>query len=168
MWDPVLLFLLSAAAPSPASSAPDSWLGRYGRHFMNEVYGQKEPADDVLEIVPAEGQGDYYFRGRFHFHNDHKCTPQGIAHWTGSAFVYHEPQVAGTGPACTLKIVRQGDRITFRDSGSCKILFCGANGTLEGSSLPLRSRRPITYMDRLKASETYERALDEHVKVHGR
>ena len=157
--------LLSGTAA--ALNKEDDWTGRYGRHFTIFLYGKKEPVDDVLEIVPVDEPGAFYFRSRFYFHNSHTCTPTGIAHREGQALVFRRASLTEGEKPCLLSITKEKASMVLHDrNGTCRSYFCGANGELEAASLPLSSRRTITYMDRLRASETYARTLSEHAEQH--
>jgi hypothetical protein len=150
--------LLVAAGPSKPN--PASMLaGRYSQHYRNGmVDGSTYWSDDVLEIVPVD-HDHAFVRVHTMFFNGHSCQLFGIARVEGNALVYREPPEEGVTPSCVLTLSRKGKLLSFDDGdASCK-LHCGMRGTLSGSTLPWASRRPITYIARLKTSWEYREAL---------
>jgi hypothetical protein len=150
--------LLAGAAvmPSPATTLA----GRYSHHFKNGlVDGSVYWSDDVAEIVPVDAT-HAYVRLALQFYNGHICDITGVAQAQGDALVYQAPPggAAAGGPPCRLTVRRKGGSLTWDDGETCKA-DCGARGTLADGSLPWSSRRPITYLARLKASSEYRDAL---------
>ena len=158
--------LLIAAALAGAAAAPASPVirleGRYAHHFTDELMdGTSYPADDVAEIVPVDPT-HAYLRFALNFANGHTCSLAGVAEARGDALVYTEPAdrtVEGQ-KRCTLTVRRAGNTLGWTDGDSCKS-YCGERGSFDGGDLPWSSRRPITYLPRLKASREYRDALTE-------
>jgi len=159
---PILIVLLSAgaAAPSPVTELA----GRYSSHFKNGfVTGEKYESDDILEIVPVDAT-HAYFRFDLQFYNGHSCALQGIAHAVGNTLAYREAPTGAGEKRCTLTIARKGARLGWDDGDDSCRAYCGARGSFNEGSLPWSSKRPITYMARLKGSSEYKSALDEWKK----
>ncbi len=154
------VLLLGAVAAAPASPVTEL-AGRYSWHFRNGmVDGSSYWSDDVVEIVPVDAS-HAYVRFALEFHNGHSCSLDGVAQTAGEALVYHglPDDTFGNGKPCRLTIRRQGAKLAYDDDGTCKA-HCGARGSLRGD-LAWSSKRPITYMARLKASRQYRDALAE-------
>jgi hypothetical protein len=155
-----LLLLADAAASAP----PSSLAGVYKHRFENgDVTGRKYMSEDILEIVPV-GPDAMYFREHRNFFNGHTCGINGIAHSQAGEFVYRSrdpaPAYAG-GPTCVIHLRREGPVVYAGDvDGGCAA-FCGARGSLRGSSFPFSARRPIRYLPRLKASREFKAAIAE-------
>ena len=159
-------YLMAAAllATSPAVAQtldPASVEGAYRRSFPNElVSGEKYTSEDILEVVrltPATA----YIRTRLEFANGHQCGMHGVARVEGAALVYRRPPEAGQ-PPCVLSLTFSGGQVTFGDAGDqCRATDCGARGAYTGSTLPVASRRRITYLDRLRASQEFREAQVE-------
>jgi hypothetical protein len=161
----------AALAGSPdAQQLMDRMAGVYKHRFMSGaiVPGKAdEPyqAEDVIEIVPYDAD-HVYLRVHLDFYNGHDCTIWGLARYEDGAFVYrgNEPELEGH-PQCLLRVgIDKGKlRLTDRDGehgvSSCSA-YCGARGSLN-YDIGLDQRRPIRYMDRLKASRQYKQAIDE-------
>ena len=151
------LVTIAAAPASPVTALA----GRYSKHFQNGfVDGSKYWSDDVVEIVPVDAT-HAYFRADLDFYNGHSCGISGIAKAVGSTLVYAEKQPSyDGGPTCRLTIATKGKSLLLDDGdGSCHS-YCGARGTLSGFDfIPLSSKRPITYMARLKESSQYTSAI---------
>lgn len=157
----IILLGLTVIAAAP-SSPVKALAGRYSSHFQNGlVDGSKYWSDDVVEIVPVDAT-HAYFRAELQFYNGHSCSIAGIAKTVGSRLVYREkePSYDG-GPICRLTITTKGKSLLLDDGdGSCQS-YCGARGSLSGfDSIPLSSKRSISYMARLKGSSQYKGAID--------
>lgn len=152
--------LLVAAGPTSVDPVK-ALAGRYSQHFQNGlVDGTSYWSDDVVEIVPVDAR-HAYVRVATEFYNGHSCSLAGVAKAEGDALVYREPKGGVTDGACTLTLRRAGAKLSFSDGdGGCKS-YCGARGGMTGADLPWKSRRAITYVARLKASQTYREALRE-------
>lgn len=157
----IILLGLAAIAAAPASPV-SSMAGRYSKHFQSGmVDGSKYWADDVVEIVPIDA-GHAFFRAELAFYNGHSCSIAGVAKAAGGKLVYSEKQPSyDGGPTCRLTITTKGKSLLLDDGdGSCQS-YCGARGSLSGFDLiPLSSKRPISYMARLKGSSEYKSAID--------
>jgi hypothetical protein len=122
----------------------------------NELY----TAEDILEIVKAE-HGSIYFKTSLNFDNNHSCLLFGIAKYKkDGSFVYQENASIDNFPACLFRIKKQKNEITFEDiNDSCRQMSCGVRGYYDKAKFPLKKRRVIRYMERLKNSEEYKDAL---------
>jgi hypothetical protein len=162
MLAPVLIAALSAGAAAP--SPVDALAGRYSSHFANGlVTGEKYESDDVLEIVPVDAT-HAYFRFSLQFYNGHSCALQGIAHAVGDGLAYREGPTGAGEQRCTLTIAHKGAKLGWDDGGGSCSAYCGARGSFSQGSLPWSSKRPITYMARLKGSSQYKDALADWKK----
>jgi hypothetical protein len=105
-------------------------------------------AEDVIEIVPYDAD-HVYVRAHLDFYNGHICDVAGMARY----------------PPCTLKVGVEHGQLTLTDratpdaASSCRA-YCGARGSLD-YSIGMDKRRTIRYLDRLKASREYKRAVDD-------
>jgi hypothetical protein len=157
----LVILALTAIAAAPASPV-QSLAGRYAKHFQNGfVDGSKYWSDNVVEIVPVDAT-HAYFRADLDFFNGHSCGISGIAKAVGKTLVYAEkaPSYDG-GPVCKLTISAKGKSLLLDDGeGTCKS-YCGARGTLSRYDfIPLSSKRPISYMAKLKGSDEYKGAIE--------
>ncbi|HEX4737176.1 MAG TPA: hypothetical protein VH331_06420 [Allosphingosinicella sp.] len=151
---------LASAAAGPAAFDPARIAGRYSHHFLNGlVDGSKYWSDDVLEIVPLDSRRAY-FRAELQFYNGHQCSIFGVARAEPGGLVYREPEANTDGGRCVLHIRETRTGVRLADDQSCRD-HCGARGSLNGDDFDRKSRRPITYLDRLKGSSEYRDALAE-------
>ena len=150
---------LGCCAATGASSPVTALAGRYSSHFRNGlVDGSRYWSDNVVEIVPVSANAAYV-RAELQFYNGHMCSISGVASAEGDALVYRTPAPSGTGKTCMLAVRHKGTSLQLDDGdGSCQE-DCGARGSLSDETLPWKSRRPITYLARLKASAQYRDAL---------
>ena len=159
----LLILAIAGVAAAPASPV-QSLAGRYSKHWQNGlVDGSKYWSDDVIEIVPVDAT-HAYFRAELDFYNGHQCSIRGIAKAVGNKLVYTETEVTayeGKTP-CTLTISAKGKALVLDDGdGTCKA-NCGARGSLSNFDfVPLSSKKPITYMARLKGSDEYKGAIED-------
>lgn len=99
----------------------------------------------------------------------HQCGIAGIARQEGDAFVYRTPSIMPGEAECTLRVGVRGDRLFLTDraapgeASSCSG-YCGVRGSLGDYSIARSAKRKIRYMDRVKASPNYRRAVEEHEK----
>ena len=124
--------------------------------------GEKYLGENVVEIVPVASHAAYV-RVHLDYANGHICSIWGVAEADGPGLVYRDPSRPAPGqPPCTLTIARVGGSLRLDDGPdqSCQ-KDCGARGTLSDVRLPLASKRPIRYMDKIKASSNYRKALTE-------
>ena len=94
------------------------------------------------------------------FYNGHQCSIFGIAHAEPVGLVYREPGPDYEGNHCVLRIGETKTGVRLDDAGSCHE-HCGARGSLHGIDFDRKSRRPITYLERLKRSSEFRDALAE-------
>lgn len=150
------LLLLGAAASRPV----DALAGRYSERFRNAlVTGEAYWSENIVEVVPVDAR-HAYVRLDLQFFNGHLCGLSGIAASEGDALVYREPKSGVSGGECTLTLRRHGAELGWDDGGSCKA-YCGARGSFHQDGISWKSRRPITYLKRLRASSQYRDALAE-------
>jgi hypothetical protein len=152
---------LGCCAATGASSPVQTLAGRYSSHFQNGlVDGTSYWSDDVVEIVPVSDDAAYV-RAELQFYNGHSCSIAGVAKAQGDALVYRAPVPPDPDDHCVLSVRRKGASLLLDDGdNSCKS-YCGARGSLGDQTLPWKSKRPITYMARLKNSSTSRDALTE-------
>ncbi len=161
----LVLSLLAGISESSAARADrtvDTLAGRYGSHFRNgDVSGDKYWSDDVVEIVPV-GPDAAYVRLELDFFNGHMCWITGIGRVENERIVYDDHGSMSPGEPCVLSVSRRGRDLLIDDGGgTCNVGYCGARGSLSDETLPFSSRRPISYMKRLKASREYKDALKD-------
>lgn len=163
--------VLAAPAALPVQQSMERIAGVYKHRFMSGVIipgtDQDEPyqAEDVIEIVPYDRE-HVYVRVHLDFYNGHSCGIYGMARFEDGMFVYRStmPPLADNLP-CTLKVGEKNGKLTltdraYPDSGRTCEAFCGARGSLN-YEIGMGKRRPIRYVDRLKASRQYREAIDE-------
>jgi hypothetical protein len=150
------LVLLGAVPSRPV----DALAGRYSERFRNAlVTGEEYWSENIVEVVPVDAR-HAYVRIDLHFFNGHVCGLSGIAKAEGDALVYREPKSGIANGECALTIRRKGNLLSWNNEGTCKS-YCGARGSFLTDGVAWRSRRPITYLKRLRASEQYRTALAE-------
>jgi hypothetical protein len=122
-------------------------------------------AEDIIEIVRYDDR-HVYVRARLEFYNGHSCSISGIAGYENGSFVYHDPEKSfDGGPSCTLKVGVTNEKLTLTDritpdgASSCRA-YCGVRGSLN-YEIAKSARRPIRYLDRLKASRQYVKAEED-------
>ena len=164
----------TAAAQEPVQLA-QKMAGVYKHRFMSAtITPGKAPgeadepyqAEDVIEIVPYDAN-HVYLRAHLDFYNGHTCDVAGMARYEQGAFVYHDTVTAPLPgyPPCALKVSVEHGQLTLTDRAtpdavsSCRA-YCGVRGSLD-YSIGMDKRRTIRYLDRLKASREYMRAVDE-------
>lgn len=163
-WILALLCLLSVPALAGEALNLDSLAGVYKHRFSNgDVSGETYQSEDILEVV-ALAPKTAYIRTHLEFYNGHLCSLSAVGHIEGDALVLRPH----TSPdkQCELKLVVQHGQLRFDDSGDCRAYFCGARGGFVNEGFALSARRPIRYMDRLKASRQFLQALDEAHIAH--
>ena len=153
----MLVFWLAATPAALADQTVDALAGRYGSHFRNgDVSGAKYWSDDVVEIVPV-GPDTAYIRLELDFFNGHMCLISGIGRAESGRIVYNDHGSMSPGKPCVLSVSRRGRDLLIDDGGgSCQMGYCGERGSLSDETLPFSSRRPISYMKQLKASQKYQ------------
>jgi hypothetical protein len=173
---PLLLALCAGTASAQESAQlAQKMAGVYKHRFMSAtITPGKAPgeadepyqAEDVIEIVPYDAD-HVYVRAHRDFYNGHSCGIAGMARYEHGVFVYRDTlslSVAGY-PPCTLKVGAEHGQLTLTDratpdaASSCRA-YCGARGSLD-YSIGMDRRRTIRYLDRLKASREYKRAVDD-------
>lgn len=153
-----------AAGATTIAAAPldpvKTLAGRYSTHFENAtVEGDKYWSDDVVEIVPVDAR-HAYFNLRLNFANGHSCGLSGIARAKGDALDYVAPAGSRV-EGCHMTLSRNGRWLHLDDhDGSCQST-CGSRGGYGGEGQPWKSKRPITYLSRIRGSEEYRAALAE-------
>jgi hypothetical protein len=129
--------------------------GVYKNRFANStVQDEHFESEDILEIVSYSANA-IYFRVHLEFYNGHTCDLYGVAAYENSGFVFHGTSDVSDA-ICNLTIRAEGGNVTLDDVGSnCRTYSCGARGGYHDVSFPIKSRREIKYMKRLKASHEY-------------
>jgi hypothetical protein len=175
----VFVLLLAAPTAIRADSADDADKligaidGVYKRHFKTTFYdGSKDPdeeeidAEDVVELARHD-RTHIYVRAELQFRNGHSCSIAGLAGYEAGAFVYHQigEDQDPAEPPCTLRITVAKNEIVLSDQQgdgpSTCASSCGANGSLAGHHIERSRRKPIRYLERLKASREYKHAVEE-------
>jgi hypothetical protein len=171
----VLIATLLAGPVLAQSSTPDPIAGIegvYKHRFRNGIItppGTPEAsydAEDVIEIVRYDDT-HVYVRAELQFFNGHSCSISGIAGLEEGGFVFHDPEPPLDGDQqCKLRVakvdgrLRLTDRATPESEASCR-MYCGARGSLSNYTIAASKRRPIRYMDRLKSSSRYRKAIQD-------
>lgn len=179
----LMAFALQAAAVDTSTVAAMKDIeGVYKERFMNGVITPgKQPgeqdtfyqAEDILEIVRHDDK-HIYFRVRLHYYNGHMCALSGMARLEGSRFVFRSPEDAvDGGERCTLTITPSNGAITLNDrvsstSGATCKSECGFRGSLSNVSIPMKSRRPIRYTERILKSRHYKHAIEQLAESEAR
>jgi hypothetical protein len=171
-----MLFALAArAADKTPAALMHELAGVYKHRFMSAtIMPGKAPgeadepyqAEDVIELVPYDDR-HLYLRAELEFYNGHSCSIAGMAAYEDGRFVYHDPTppVPASEPGCALSVgVKDGklvlsDRLAPDDAATCRA-YCGTRGGWD-YAIPIAKRRPIRYMERLKASRQYQQAVDQ-------
>ena len=155
----VTLLLPSLALAEDAIDI-DRIAGVYKRAFMDElVDGTKYPAEDILEIVKISPSAAY-IRLKLNFYNGHECNLWAVGELEDGALTYHDPTPEFDGHLCVLKLTIKKSKIYLEDVNlTCRRMYCGARGGLDGDLFDLSKRRNIRYMDRLKSSREFHDAL---------
>jgi hypothetical protein len=152
--------LLALAAAAPAHDTAHDSAGRYYSQFPDGlVDGETYTGQYIVEIVPV-APGAAYVRFHLDFYNGHTCSLWGVAKGVGDRLVYRAPPDAASAgrPPCTLTVRREGDRLVWDDRGTCKS-FCGERGSFSDGHVAWSSKRPITYLSRLKSSRQFHEAV---------
>ena len=159
----ILLAAAAIFATGAAGGGPVAALaGRYSEtQHLALVSGEEYRADDVAEIVPVDAR-HAYLRLALNFYNGHSCSLVGVAQVESDSLVYRgsADDRFADGEPCRLAVRRQGTALTWDDAGTCKA-HCGARGSFLNGTLPWKSKRPIRYLERLKASTEYRDAIAE-------
>lgn len=160
----------AAATATPAQQAMERIAGVYKHRFTSGliVPGSDETesyqAEDIIEIVPHDRE-HVYVRAHLEFFNGHSCGIHGMARFDNGMFVYRDPEppLVG-GPPCVLKVGEVDGKLTLTDrpvadGGRTCAAYCGMRGSLD-YGIGMDQRRPIRYLERLKASRQYKEARD--------
>lgn len=162
----LVLSLSALAADSPSSKLIGEIEGVYKHRFTNFEYNSSGPdipyqTEDVVEIVRHDDTS-IYVRAELHFYNGHDCSIAGIARYDGQKFIYHaKPPEYHSDEHCVLQVSADDKKLRLTDGdGSCHA-YCGARGSLNNYAIDRAKKRPIRYMERLKASHEYQHAVFE-------
>lgn len=118
--------------------------GRYRHTFENgDVTGRHYRTTDRLEITQIS-RNSIHFDMDLNFFNGHSCGINGGALFRkdGSFVFDDDPTNASSADAvCHLAIVPTATGVTFKDlNGSCKMLYCGARGSLDAAGFLFAER----------------------------
>ena len=157
---PILVVLAANAALAASSLSIDDIAGVYKDRFQNgSVDDGNHMSENILEIVKVS-PSEAYVRVHLEFFNGHLCSISGVARQEGDMLVYRPHQ--DYGEQCALGLREANGKLVFSDpDGNCKLQYCGARGSFQGTDFPLQSRRAIGYMKRLLNSREYARAIAE-------
>ena len=172
-----LLAALPTALPVHAADKPPTALelmrdidGVYKERFQSGIVVPGKPdeayqAENVIEIVPYDDT-HVYLRAHLDFYNGHTCDIAGMAGYEHGAFVYHDP----TPPqprerACALRLHVTDKKLVLTDretpdaEATCRA-YCGARGDLD-YEIGRDARREIGYVEKLKKSREYRKAVQD-------
>jgi hypothetical protein len=171
--------VLLALALQVQAAEPTALIGQvegvYKHRFESGyVTGPGQPdafhqVEDIIEVVRYD-DNSVYLNVKLEFYNGHQCGISGIASYADGAFVYRTPDIQPGAPDCQLKLGVRGDQIFLTDratpegASTCKS-FCGVRGSMGDYTIARSSKRKIRYMERLKASREYQRAVQEQQKA---
>ena len=159
---------MATAPATPAQQAMERIAGVYKHRFTSGliVPGSEETesyqAENIIEIVPHDRE-HVYVRAHLEFFNGHSCGIYGMARFEDGMFVYRDPEPPTAGdPPCVLKVGEEKGKLTLTDrpvadGGRTCAAYCGARGSLD-YEIGMDRRRPIRYLERLKASRQYTEA----------
>ena len=163
----------AAARQAPKTKTPSEsavFLARvagvYKTQFENGfVNGEKYRSEDVLEVVPIDDHAAYV-RMDLEFYNGHSGRVFGIATYGKNSLLYDNHQT-GDGHCVVEYVWSNTEVITHADyekTPGC-ISYHGARGTLEGAKFSVKKRQEIHYMQRLKNSVEFKKAMDEYQQI---
>jgi hypothetical protein len=165
----VLLAVLAAGVANAAAPAIADIEGVYKKRFKTTFQMPEgetvEDAEDIVEVVRYDDE-HVYVRADLSFSNGRSCSFYGIAGRDGDRYVYRAAPTAGQPRACTVILSVQGnnllltDRLKPNEEPTCPD-SCGPRAALADTVMPLKSKRPIRYMERLKNSRQYQEAVQE-------
>jgi hypothetical protein len=154
--------LASSAHADPISRIEGVYKDRHDVVAFGEPNGYVS-TEDVVEIVRYD-DAHVYLRARLWFYNGQVCGISGIAAREADGFVFRDPEDLMTGGQCTLRVASVGDRLMLTDrvggESTCRA-YCGVNGSLASYTIPMSRRMPIRYLDRLKSSRQYLKAIQD-------
>ncbi|MFB9289899.1 hypothetical protein ACFFTM_16290 [Pseudoduganella plicata] len=165
-----LLTVLAAGIANAAAPAIADIEGVYKKRFkttfqMPGVGETVEDAEDIVEVVRFDDD-HVDVRADLSFSNGRSCSFYGIAGRDGDRYVYRAAPTAEQPRACTVILSVQEnnllltDRVRPNEEPTCQD-SCGPRAALADTTMPLKSRRPIRYMERLKNSRQYREAVQE-------
>ena len=164
-YDSEVKALLTPGNPIDGSKLIRRMEGVYNRKFQNTLAsGEKYASENVLEIVRISDNAAY-FRTHLEFYNGASCGLSGLARYSIKGILVFddpEPPSWADDTRCRLRFEETSDEIRLLDpDGSCARAHCGIRGGFDRESFPVSSRRPIPYMQKLKNSEGYKKALEQ-------
>ena len=130
--------------PSEGGRLARSIAGHYRHVFENgDVQGHSYRSTDKLTITPI-GKASISFDTELSFYNGHSCSLSGGALYRkDGSFVFDDDPANTTAgdSVCRLAIIPSAKGVTFKDlTGSCKMAYCGARGSLDGAEFSFRER----------------------------
>jgi hypothetical protein len=140
--------------------------GVYKVQFQNgDVNGDKYQSEDILEVVPVDDHAAYV-RMALEFFNGHSGRIYGIAIYEKNSLIYDNGQ-KGEG-RCVVEYVWSSDKVItkadYDKTPGCRS-YHGARGSLDRAEFPVKRKRTIHYMPRLKDSGEFKAAMDEYRKA---
>ncbi|WP_157080956.1 hypothetical protein [Novosphingobium naphthalenivorans] len=166
----IALLLLALGGGTIMVDPVTSLSGRYSKSFPNALSdGEQYLSENIVEIVPVSANAAYV-RVHTEWTNGHSCSLWGIATAAGDQLVYHDLKSRDL-PSygrCVLSIRREGNqlRLNDEDNSGCYARYCGMRGSFSNIKLPFYSRRPITYLTRLRASPQFKEAMANWQSEH--
>ncbi len=126
--------------------------GVYKEQFNNAlVDGTGYRSENILEIVRVS-KSSIYFKTHLDYYNGHTCDLFGLAKYSVlNKFTFKAD-------TCRLLIDANSNTINLDDHGGTCKEYCGARGSLRKIDFPLKKKRRIKYLARLRNSEDYKNA----------
>jgi hypothetical protein len=151
--------------PSESAAFLARAAGVYKRQFQNGfVNGENYASEDVLEVVPIDDHAAYV-RMDLEFFNGHSGRIFGVAAYGKNSLLYDNRQPGDD--HCAVEYVwTDTEVITHADyekTPGC-LSYHGARGTLDGAKFSVKKRQDIRYMQRLKNSVEFKKALEDYQK----
>ncbi|WP_230533419.1 hypothetical protein [Microvirga roseola] len=160
----LLLAMLGSGAAEEKYLRLEDVAGVYRSPVAVRRPGETVRTENILEIVPY-GEARAYLRTRLnHPVTGNLCSLWGIAEIQGSRLVYRSAGDEGEAPSpCSLTVRFEKGQILFDDRDrQCERRLCGANAHFSQFVFKESARRPITYLERIRASRQYREAVAEY------
>jgi hypothetical protein len=159
------LNLAGARAPSESGTFLGKVAGVYKKQFTNGlVNGDSYQSEDVLEVVPVNDHAAYV-RMDLEFFNGHSGRIFGIATYHKNSLIYDDRRAGDD--HCVVEYVWSDTQVLtktdYERTPGCSY-YHGARGTLDGAEFSVKKRQDIRYMQRLKDSVEFKKAMEEYQK----